>query len=343
MEFPNLDLHLVWFLLVGVLFTGYAMLDGFDLGVGALHLFAKKDEERRILLNAIGPVWDGNEVWLVTGGGALFAAFPPVYASTFSGFYLAFMLLLAGLIFRAVAIEFRSKRPERWWRQMWDIGFCGGSVLSSFVIGVAMGNLVWGVPLDANGEFAGSLCSLLHPYALLLGATTVALFCMHGAIYALMKTDGHFHTRIRRWINPCIVAFIMLYAATSQATLLYCPHMTATIKEHPAFFAVALLNMLAIANIPRAIHRKRDFEAFLSSCTAMIALMGLCGAGLWPNLLYSNPHPELSLTAYNASSSTKTLGIMLTIGIIGIPIVLAYTVSIYWIFRGKVQKENLGY
>jgi cytochrome d ubiquinol oxidase subunit II len=343
MEFSSLDLHLIWFLLVGVLFTGYAMLDGFDLGVGAIHLFAKKDEERRILLNAIGPVWDGNEVWLVTGGGALFAAFPPVYATTFSGFYLAFMLLLAGLIFRAVAIEFRSKKPWPWWRQMWDVGFCLGSVLSSFIIGVTMGNIVWGVPLDVRGEYAGNFFGMFHPYALLLGVTTVALFAMHGAIYALMKTDGPFHTRIRRWINPCIITFIMLYAATSQATLLYCPHLTVNIKEHPVFFAVALANMLAIANIPRAISKKRDFEAFLSSCAAMVALMALFGAGQWPNLLYSNPDPELSLTAYNAASSRKTLGIMLTIGLIGVPIVIAYTISIYWIFRGKVQRDHLVY
>ena len=343
MSFLHLDLHLIWFLLVGALFTGYAMLDGFDLGVGALHLFAKKDEDRRTLLNAIGPVWDGNEVWLVTGGGAVFGAFSPVYATVFSGFYLAFMLLLMGLIFRAVAIEFRSKRPWRWWRQMWDIGFCAGSVLSSFIIGVAMGNIVWGVPLDDRGEFAGSFLGLLHPYALLLGITTVALFAMHGAIYALMKTDGHFHTRIRRWINPCIVTFIMLYAATSQATLLYCPQMTNNIKQHPIFFVVALANMLAIANIPRAIHHKRDFEAFLSSCAAMVALMSLFGAGLWPNLLYSNPQPDLSLTAYNSASSSQTLANMLIIALIGVPIVIAYTFSIYWIFRGKVQRENLVY
>src|ERR1035437_5600305 len=157
MNFAMPDLNTIWFVLVGVLFTGYAILDGFDLGVGALHLFARTDEERRVFLNAIGPVWDGNEVWLVTGGGALFAAFPMVYATVFSGFYLAFMLLLVALIFRAVAIEFRSKQPMRWWRQMWDIGFSLGSFLSSFLIGVAMGNIAFGVPLDANGELAVDL------------------------------------------------------------------------------------------------------------------------------------------------------------------------------------------
>ena len=165
-----IDLNHVWYLLVGALLAGYAALDGFDLGVGSLYLLAKKDEHRRIFLNSIGPVWDGNEVWLVTGGGALFAAFPNVYATVFSGFYLAFVLLLAALIFRAVAIEFRSKQPMRWWRQMWDIGFSGGSILSSLLIGVAMGNIAWGVPIDANGEYAGTFLGLLGPYPLLLGA-----------------------------------------------------------------------------------------------------------------------------------------------------------------------------
>src|SRR5512137_1500190 len=168
MSFEWLDLNAVWFVLIGVLFTGYAMLDGFDLGVGALHLFTDTDAERRIMLNAIGPVWDGNEVWLVTGGGALFAAFPNVYATVFSGFYLAFVLLLVALIFRAVAIEFRSKRPMRWWRQMWDCGFAFGSVLSSLLLGVAMGNIAWGIPLDEAHEFTGTFSSLLHPYPLLV-------------------------------------------------------------------------------------------------------------------------------------------------------------------------------
>src|ERR1017187_1811984 len=191
-EMSSLDLNTIWFILIGVLFVGYAMLDGFDLGVGALHLFTRSDDERRVMLNAIGPVWDGNEVWLVTGGGALFAAFPNVYATVFSGFYMVFVLLLVALIFRAVAIEFRSKQPMRWWRQMWDIGFSAGSVLSS----------------------------LLHPYALLLGITTVALFMMHGAIYALMKTEGPLHDKLRRWINQCIIFFLICFAVTTMATLL---------------------------------------------------------------------------------------------------------------------------
>jgi cytochrome d ubiquinol oxidase subunit II len=343
MNFGSLDLPTVWFVLVGVLFSGYALLDGFDLGVGALHLFTRKDEHRRILLNAIGPVWDGNEVWLVTGGGALFAAFPNVYATVFSGFYLAFILLLVALIFRAVAIEFRSKQPMRWWRQMWDVGFAFGSVLSSFLIGVAMGNIAWGVPIDARGEFAGTFLGLLHPYALLLGVTTVALFAMHGALYVVMKTEGELHDLVRGWVNHTIIGFIICYAVTTMATLIYVPHMAARVREHPWLFSVAVLNMLAVANIPREISQGRDFRAFLSSCAAMLALMTLFGLEMYPNLVRSNPNPEYSLTIYNAASSPKTLGVMLTIALIGIPVVLAYTVSIYWIFRGKVRLDRMSY
>ncbi len=343
MNFGSLDLPTLWFVLIGVLFAGYAMLDGFDLGVGALHLFTRSDEERRLMLNAIGPVWDGNEVWLVTGGGALFAAFPEVYATVFSGFYLIFVLLLVALIFRAVAIEFRSKQPMRWWRQMWDVGFCAGSVMSSLLIGLLMGNIAWGIPLDARHEFAGTLTGLLHPYALLLAVTTLALFMMHGAIYALMKTDGPLHDRLRGWITNCIIFFIICYAITTMATLLYVPHMAARVRAHPALFSVALLNMLAIANVPREIHRGRDGRAFVSSAVAMAALMGLFGLELYPHLVLSNPVPAHSLTIHNAASSPKTLGIMATIALIGVPIVLAYTVSIYWIFRGKVRLTPMSY
>ena len=337
------DLNTIWFILVGVLFTGYAILDGFDLGVGALHLIARTDEDRRVFLNAIGPVWDGNEVWLVTGGGALFAAFPMVYATVFSGFYLAFMLLLVSLIFRAVAIEFRSKQPMKWWRTMWDYSFAGGSIASSFLIGVAMGNVARGVPLDAQHEFAGTFLGMLNPYALLMGFTTAALFAMHGAIYLLMKTEGELHDRLRKWINPAIINFVVLYVIFTLATLLYVPHITEAIKREPWFFVVVVLTVLAIANIPRCVTRGQDFQAFLSSCGAMICLMALFGVGMFPNLVYSWPNPENSLTIVNAASSQKTLRIMLTIAAIGIPIVLAYSVSIYWIFRGKVKLGKMSY
>ncbi len=343
MNTGSLDLNTIWFLLIGVLFTGYAMLDGFDLGVGALHLFTKEDSDRRILLNAIGPVWDGNEVWLVTGGGALFAAFPNVYATVFSGFYEAFVLLLVALIFRAVAIEFRSKQPMRWWRQMWDIGFSVGSLLSSLLIGVAMGNIAWGVPIDERGEFAGSFLGLLRPYPVLLGVTTVSLFMMHGAIYAVMKTEGALHDKLRGWVNNCVIFFVICYATTTMATLLYVPHMAARVRANPWLFSVALANMLAIANVPRDFHRGRDWNAFLSSCAAMLALMTLFGLEMYPNLIFSWPNPANSLTIYNAASSSKTLGVMLVIALTGVPLVLAYTFVIYRIFRGKVKLDRMSY
>ncbi len=339
----HLDLNTVWFILVGVLFTGYAVLDGFDLGIGALHLFTRDDAERRVMLNAIGPVWDGNEVWLVTAGGALFAAFPNVYATAFSGFYLALMLLLAALIFRAVAIEFRSKQPMRWWRQMWDIGFAGGSVLSALLLGTALGNVAWGVPIDARGEFAGTFPGLLKPYPLLVGVTTLALFMMHGAIYGVLKTEGALHDKLRVWAVRSIIFFVICAVTLTMATLLYVPHLSHRVREHPWLFSVALVNMLAIANIPREFHHGHDGRAFLSSCAAMITLMALFALNSFPDLIYSWPNPENSLTIYNAASSPKTLAIMLVIAGIGMPAVLAYTVSIYWIFRGKVKLDRLSY
>jgi cytochrome d ubiquinol oxidase subunit II len=337
------DLNTIWFVLVGVLFTGYALLDGFDLGVGALHLFTSKDDERRVMLNSIGPVWDGNEVWLVTGGGALFAAFPEVYATVFSGFYMAFVLLLCALIFRAVAIEFRSKQPMGWWRQMWDIGFAGGSIVSSLLIGVAMGNIAAGIPLDEHGEFAGTFLGLLRPYPLLMGVTTVALFMMHGAIYGVMKTESELHDKLRRWAMNTIIFFVICAAITTMVTLLYVPRMAEQLKDHPWLFSIALLNMLAIANIPREFHHGNDGRAFLSSCATMATLMALFGINQFPNLVYSSPNPENSLNIINAASSQKTLGIMLIIAGIGVPIVLTYTFCIYWIFRGKVKMTRSSY
>jgi cytochrome bd ubiquinol oxidase subunit II len=339
----HLDLNSLWFVLVGVLFTGYAVLDGFDLGVGALHLFTSKDDERRTMLNAIGPVWDGNEVWLVTGGGALFAAFPNVYATVFSGFYMAFILLLCALIFRGVAIEFRSKQPMLWWRQMWDISFAAGSVLSALLIGVALGNIATGVPIDADGEFAGSFLGLLRPYPILLGVTTVALFMMHGAIYGAMKTEGELHDKLRRWAMNCIIFFVICAAITTMVTLLYEPRMAARLKEYPWLFSIALVNMLVIANIPREFHRNNDWLAFISSCATIVTLMALFGVNNYPYLVYSQPNPENSLDIYNGASSHKTLGIMLIIACIGVPVVLTYTACIYWIFRGKVKLDRMSY
>ncbi len=342
MEF-TFDLNTIWFILIGVLLAGYGILDGFDLGVGSLHLLTKSDTDRRLLLNSIGPVWDGNEVWLVTGGGALFAAFPDVYATAFSGFYIPFMLLLFMLIFRAVSIEVRSKSEGKRWRANWDRAFSVSSIVISFLIGVAIGNVIIGVPVDRNKEFYGNFIDMLNPYALLVGLTTVAAFMMHGSIYLVMKTEGALQQQVKGWVNNTIIFFVITYVTATMATLIYIPHMVQPFRDHPEFFALAILNMLAIANIPREVNRGKEFLAFLSSSAAILSLMALFAVGLFPNFLISSINPEYSLTIYNAASSQKTLGIMLTMAMIGIPFVLAYTISIYWVFRGKVKLDKMSY
>lgn len=337
------DLNTTWFLLVGILFTGYAILDGFDFGVGILHLFVKKDMDRRILLNSIGPVWDGNEVWLVTGGGALFAAFPGAYATVFSGFYNAFMLLLAALIFRAVSIEFRSKEPGRAWRRGWDIAFSAGSFLAALLIGVAMGNITRGIPLDKQGDFAGTFIGLLNPYSLLLGVTVVALFAMHGAIFLVMKTEGELQATIKGWVPRLIALFLVLFLVFNVATFFQCPDLVAVMLTRPYGFIVLALDVIAALSIGWLTIRGHEFPAFLMSALTMALLMAVLGISYFPHIVMSMPDPSNSLTIYNCASSQKTLGYMFIIACIGVPIVLAYTVSIYWIFRGKTRLGHVGY
>lgn len=339
----SLDINFIWFLLVGVLFTGYAILDGFDLGVGALHLFARGDRERRLMFNSIGPVWDGNEVWLITAGGALFAAFPEAYATVFSGFYLVFIFLLAGLIFRAVAIEFRSKQEMSWWRSFWDVCFSAASIASAFVMGVALGNLARGVPLTADHEYAGGFLDLFTPFPLLVGVLTVSLFALHGALYVILKTEETLHARARLWARNATIAFVILYGLTTVATFLYVPRMTGLIRAHPQLFLIPVINFLAVANIPRALRLRHDVQAFLSSSASIAVLMALFGLGVFPFLVYCPADPEWSLTIYNAASSPSTLRIMMIIAAIGMPLVMSYTVAIYWIFRRKVKLDANSY
>lgn len=346
--FEGIDLNIVWFILVGVLFAGYAILDGFDLGTGAVHLFFKKDEDRRIFLNAVGPVWDGNEVWLIVGGGALFAAFPDVYATVFSGFYLAFMLLLLALILRAVSIEFRSKQVMTWWRSTWDTLYTVGSLLAALLIGVAMGNVVQGIPLDAKGNFTGTFWSLLNPYAILLGVTTVALFAMHGIIYLTLKTEGNIQSRLRKFLRPAMFIFIILIILHSLATVVYVPHVLVALKKLPLFFGlVIMLAMVLIAAIPYFLSRHKEGKAFLCSCGTMACFMGLFGLTMYactdtPLMLYAHP-VENSLNIYNSSASRLTLEVMTVIALIGVPLVLAYSAAIYWVFRGKVKLNETSY
>lgn len=339
-----MDLNTIWFILVGVLFTGYAMLDGFDLGVGAMHLFIKGDKERRLLLNAIGPVWDGNEVWLVTGGGALFAAFPEVYATVFSGFYDAFMLLLFALIFRAVAIELRSKQESPAWRRAWDVAFACGSLLSALLIGVAMGNIVWGIPLDSNHEFTGNFLTLLHPYSLFLGITTVALFAMHGNIYLILKTEGALQEKLRGFLKISIPVFVFCFIVIGILTPIVCPHIREAMMNRPIILGCTFtLALLCVFNVPREVHKGNDFKAFLSSCGSMLFLMITFALSVYPVMVYSTPNLANSLDIYNGSSTDKTLGFMLVVAIIGIPIVLSYTACVYYIFRGKVELNKESY
>lgn len=339
-----MDLHAIWFFLLGTLLAGYAVLDGFDFGVGILHPLAKTDYERRLFLNSIGPIWDGNEVWLIVFGGALFAAFPYAYATVFSGFYTAFMMLLFALIFRAVSIEFRSKMKSAGWRRAWDTGFFLSSLTASLLFGVAVGNGMVGIEIDNCGVFVGSFFDLLNPYALLAGLVTVAMFAMHGALYLFLKLpDGEIRDRVRGWMWHTWGIFLVLYILGTMYTLVAVPRATANFKHYPWAIIIVVLNVLAVANIPRAVYRNKPIEAFLSSTITIICLVALFGLALFPNLVASNTDPANTLTVYNAASSSGTLWTMLIIVIIGLPFVLAYTAAVYWTFRGRVELGEHSY
>ncbi len=330
-----MDLNLIWFVLLGVLLMGYAILDGFDLGVGILHLLVRGDRERRLVLNSIGPLWDGNEVWLVTFGGALFAAFPEAYATILSGFYFPVMIVLLGLIGRAVSLEFRSKVKTPRWRSYWDVSFFLSSFTVTFVFGVALGNIIAGVPLSADGEFAGSLGTLLNPFALGVGVLAVAGAAMHGSIYLYLKTEGDLQSRVRTWMPRTFAVFAVLYVVMSTMALWTQPHTTANFTELPVAWVVVGLNVLAVANIPRAIKLGRPGYAFFSSSCVIAALTFLAMMAIFPNLVLSTSGTE-SLSIYSAASSQGTLARMGIIALIGLPLIATYTGIVYWVFRGKV-------
>lgn len=338
------DLQTAWYLVMGISLLMYTILDGFDLGVGALHLCAKTDEQRRIFLNAIGPVWDGNEVWIVIIMGGLFAGFPNAYATIFSGFYTLLMFLITGLMFRAAAIEFRSKTASSEWRQIWDSVFFVASILVAFIIGVILGNLILGVPIDAEQNFVGTFADFLRPYAVLVGLLSLSLFTMHGAIYLYMKTEGEAHDTVRRWILPAIIVFVIFFAATTIVTLIYLPYMFERHLDNPFLWILPLLAIAAIVNIPIQVKKDRGGWAFLFSCASIFLLLCLFHIGTFPNIIYSTIDPErYSLTIYNSSSSPKTLGVLLIVVAVGIPLVLAYGFWVYRIFRGKVKLDSSSY
>jgi len=338
-----MDLNTIWFLLVGVLMIGYAILDGFDLGVGVLSLFAKSPEERRIHMNAIGPVWDGNEVWLLTGGGALFAAFPPVYATVFSGFYLALMLLLFALIARAVSLEFRSKVDSPGWQRFWDRAFGIGSLLPAVLFGVAFGNILRGVPVTEEGMWDGSFLGLLNPYSILIGVVTLVLMVTHGAAWMAMKTDGELCDRMKAWSVRGFYAFVILYGLATILTAIVSPWLFEGLLGHPVFWLLVALMTGAVFVFPLMTKKDRPVAAFLATSTMMLSGIGFAALSLFPRLVPSSLDLDWSLTIYNASSTERTLTVMLIIALIGMPFVIGYTFVIYRAFKGKVVIEDTSY
>ncbi|MAW94549.1 MULTISPECIES: cytochrome d ubiquinol oxidase subunit II [unclassified Leeuwenhoekiella] len=342
--FLGIDYPTLWFLVVGGLFSGYAILDGFDFGAGAWHLFFKKEQSRRIALNAVGPVWDGNEVWLVIGGGALFAGFPVMYATLFSSLYVPFMLFLVFIIFRAIAIEFRGKEAMLWWRRLWDVCYSVSSIMLAFLLGVVMGNVLQGIAIGPDYQYAGAgFFELLNPYALMTGITTLSLFMAHGAIYLLLKTEGRLFAKLTYLLKKGMIFFMVSFAITSLYTLLYIPHLSDDFKSNPWLFAIPVLTFMSIANVPRLASKRNYKMAFLFSSLTVSLLMVLVAVELYPNLLFSTLDPEYSLDIYEAASSDKSLGIMLLFVLIGGPLVLGYTFFVYRTFRGKVQLDDHSY
>jgi cytochrome d ubiquinol oxidase subunit II len=338
-----MDLNSIWFWLIAVLIIGYAILDGFDFGVGILSLFGRTDKERRIHFNAIGPVWDGNEVWLITGGGALFAAFPIVYATVFSGFYLALMLLLTALIFRAVSFEFRNKVDSPRWQRTWDFAFGFGSLLPAVLFGVAVGNILRGVPIDVSGNYLGTFLNLLNPYSIGVGLLSLVLFTMHGSIYLATKSDGKLQDRCQQWASHLWMEYVILYVVITLWTWLASPFLFEKSTSSPFFYFFMIVLMGAIMYLPVLLKAGKFNRAFFASSLAIAMMLGQMALSLYPRLVPSSIDLKYSLTIYNASSSPLTLKTMLVIALIGVPIVIAYSIFIHYVFRGKVEITEESY
>jgi len=307
--------------------------------VGALSLLARSKEERDLHAAAIGPVWDGNEVWLLTGGGALFAAFPPVYATVFSGFYLALMLLLLALIARAVSLEFRGLLEGPAWTRFWDWAFGLGSLLPSILFGVAVGNVLRGVPIGPGFAWKGSFLGLLNPYAILVGLVSCALFVMHGALYLRLKSEGEFADRLGRVALGAFLVFLVLYGAATAATVAVSPFLFQRATT-PAFWALTALLAASLAAIPLATRAGRRGLAFAASSAAIVFMILVAALSAYPALVPSSLGLEHSLTIYNASSTPRTLATMLVIALVGVPIMLGYTIWIYRVFKGPVRAAD---
>ncbi len=339
----GIDYNIWWFLVFGAVISGYAILDGFDLGAGALHLFLKKETSRRIALNAIGPVWDGNEVWLVIAGGVLFAGFPVAYAAIFSAFYVPFMIFLIGLIWRAVAIEFRSKEPGLKWRWTWDIIYSFSSIVIALSLGLMLGNVALGIPLNDQFEFSGNWLSFFNPFAIMIAITTLALFMMHGAIYLAMKTEDRLYIKLNILAKNFTIFFVVALGVSTLYTLLYIPHLSDRIRSNPIYFIFPLSTFLAVANIPRLLKRSKFRLAFLSSAITIATLLATVALEVFPNLLYATNNVHNSITVDNGASSLQTMKTLLLIAAIGTPLVAMYTGFVFWTFKGKVKLDEMSY
>lgn len=330
-----IDLNTAWYLLFGVLVVGYAILDGFDLGVGVLHLFTTDEHEKRISLNAIGPVWDGNEVWLLTAGGALFAAFPPVYATVFSGFYLALILLLVALIFRAVSLEFRGKVDSPRWRAVWDRAFAIGSLVPAILFGVAVGNILRGLPISADGMFTGSFLDLLNPFSILAGIFSLMMFTLHGALYMAIKSDGAQQARMARVGTIMWMVLIGLFLLVTIFTYFEAAYLLERARSNPLTWLFLVILAAAFVYMPIAMKAGSYFRAFLASSLVILSVIGLPAVSMYPRMVPSSTNLDYSLTIYNASSTPPTLTAMLIIALVGMPFVIAYNWYIYRKFGGK--------
>ncbi len=345
-----MSLGVIWFVLVGVLLAGYAVFDGFDLGVGVLYpVLGKSEDDKAVMRRSIGPVWDGNEVWLLTGGGALFAAFPAVYATVFSGFYIALMLLLFALIFRAVALEFRHHDPA--WAKFWDWAFFLGSAIPALLFGVAVGNIIRGVPLTAGGEmiagggdptFLGNLLAALNPYSLVIGILGLTWIVLQGSAWLCLKTTGDLYERVQRVRRAMVVAFAVVFALATAATAYMVPDAFAKATSSAAGWVFIVLTIAATVAAWVFGQRKADRQAFYGTSLGGIALVGIWAASIFPELV-----PALagsageSLTIANSASSDLTLTVMLIIAAIGVPLVLFYFFLIYRTYKGRIDPASL--
>lgn len=332
-------IHLAWFIVLAGMLAGYAVLDGFDLGVGTLHLFVgRSTRERTTLIDTIGPVWNGNEVWLLGAGGALVAAFPSVYAASFSGFYLALMLVLWLLVLRGLGIEFRHQVDHDLWRHAWDVAFSAASALLALLFGVALGNVLQGVPLDAGGEFQGTFALLLNPFATLAGLLSVAVLSLHGAGWIALKTEGDLQLRARAFARALWWPVVALLAAMVAASFVVRPDFTRNFTAHPWLVAMPIVAVAALASLPFARRRDDDRAAFAGSAILVAAILGAVAAGLYPDLLPARPgSPHPGLNVHNAAAPEGSLRTAFAVYLAGLGLVLIYLAKVYRTWRGKVR------